>query len=84
MEISSISSLAHPVPDAPLSLTVDASGSVLQQSVNGITQPLAFFSCQLKIAERRYSTFDQELLAIYLSVRHFQHQLEGRHFVIYK
>ena len=67
-ELSSISSLAHPVPDAPLSLTVDASdsdiGLVLHQVVKGITQPLAFFSCQLKSAERRCSTF-------------------GRHFVIY-
>ena len=71
-ELSSISSLANPVPDAPLSLTVDASdsaiGAVLQQSVNGITQPLAFFSCQVNPAERRYSTFNRELLAIYLSV----------------
>ena len=51
-ELSSISSLAHPVLDAPLSLTVDAFYSaivsVLQQVVKGITQPLAFFSCQLK------------------------------------
>ena len=86
-ELSSISSFAHPVPDAPLSLTVDASdsaiGSVLQQSVKGIIQPLAFFFCQLKSAEHCYSTFDLELLAIYLSVRHFQQQLDGRHFVIY-
>ena len=75
------------MPDVPLSLTVDASdsaiGSVLQLVVKGITQPLAFFSCQLKPAERRYCTFDLELLAIYLSVRHFPHQLERRHFVIY-
>ena len=60
-----------------------AIGSVLQLVVKRITQPLAFFSCQLEPAERSYSTFDRELLAIYLSVRHFQHQLEGRHFVIY-
>ena len=75
------------MPDAPLSLTVDSSdsaiGSVLQQVVKGITQPLAFFSCHLKPAERRYSTFDRELLVIFLSVRHFQHQLKSRHFVIY-
>ena len=44
-ELSSISTLAHPVPEAPLSLTVDTSdsavGSVLQQVVKGITQPVA-------------------------------------------
>ena len=73
--------------DAPLSLAVDVSdsaiGSVFQHVVKGVTQPLAFFSCQLKPAERCYSTFDRELLAIFLSVRDFQHQLEGRHFRIY-
>ena len=61
--------------DAPLSLRVDPSdlaiGSVLQQSVNGITQPLAFFSCLLKPAERWYNTFNREFLAIYLSVNIF-------------
>ena len=86
-ELSSISALAHPVPEAPLSLTVDASdsavGSVLQQVVKGITQSVAFFSCQIKSAERQYSTFDRELLAIYLSVRHFRHYLERRDFAVY-
>ena len=64
-------------------LAIFPTGSLLQQSIKGITQPLAFFSCLLKSAERRYSTFDREPLAIYSSVRHFQHQLEGRHFRIY-
>ena len=86
-ELNSISTLGHPVPEVPLSLTVDASdssiGSVLQHVVKGRTQPVAFFSCQLKPAERRYSTFDGELLAIYLSVRHFRHHLEGRDFAVY-
>ena len=31
-------------------------------------------------AETRYSTFDRELLAVYLAIRHFRHLLEGRHF----
>ncbi|XP_029644577.1 uncharacterized protein LOC115218783 [Octopus sinensis] len=86
-ELASVPILAHPAPNAPLTLSVDASesaiGAVLQHTVEGEVKPLAFFSCQLKPAERRYSTFDRELLAIYLSVRHFQHQLEGREFVIY-
>ena len=38
---------------------------------------------QLKPAEQRYSTFGLELLAMYLTVKHFQHSLEGRQFVIY-
>ena len=43
--------LAHPHQDAPTSLTTDASdyavGAVLQQSLNGITVPLAVFSKKL-------------------------------------
>ena len=31
-------------------------------------------------AETRYSTFDRELLAVYLAIKHFCHFLEGRHF----
>ena len=41
------------------------------------------FSRQLKQAEQHYSTFCRELLAIYLAMKHFQHSLEGRQFVIY-
>ena len=37
---------------------------------------------KLTPAETRYSTFDRELLAIYLAVRHFQHFVEGRDFFI--
>ena len=33
-------------------------------------------------AETRYSTYDRELLAIYLAVKHFKHHLEGRDFYI--
>ena len=43
-------------------------------------QPLSYFSRKLKPAETRYSTFDRELLAIYLAIKHFRHFLEGRHF----
>ena len=79
--------LHHPVPGAPLSLTVDASGThvgaVLSQLVAGEQQPLAFFSSKLNEAQQNYSAFDRELLAAYLALRHFRFQLEGRPFVLY-
>ena len=60
-----------------LSLTTDASGdsigAVLQQKQNGLEKPISFFSVKLKTAQRKYSTFSRELLAIYLSIRHFRH-----------
>lgn len=78
--------LVHPHPNAPTSVMSDASdvavGAVLQQYINGQWCPLSFFSKALKPAETRYSTYDRELLAIYLAVRHFRYFLEGRHFHI--
>ncbi|BHF76553.1 hypothetical protein SprV_0501965100 [Sparganum proliferum] len=74
-------------PHAQLILTTDASnsavGAVLHQQVNNQLQPLAFFSQKLQPAQTRYSTFSRELLAIYLTIRHFRHLLEGRDFSVH-
>jgi hypothetical protein len=76
--------LAHPAPNAVLSLATDASdthvGGVLQQLTGGRWQPLAFYSKKLSGAGTRYSTFDRELLATFSAVRHFRFLLEGRQF----
>ena len=76
--------LVHPKPNALTNLTTDASdsavGAVLQQYVNGQWQPISFFSKKMKPSEKRYSTFDRELLAVYLSIKHFRYFLEGRIF----
>lgn len=79
--------LVHPVIDAPLALITDASelavGATLEQYVDGVWQPLAFFSRQLRPPETKYAPYDLELLAIYLAVKHFRFSLEGRNFTIY-
>ncbi len=79
--------LVHPRQDVPLSLVTDASdeglGATLQQQVGKNTQPIAFFSRQLRKPELKYSTYDKELLAIYLAIRHFRYFLEGRPFTVY-
>ena len=79
--------LAHPIPGATISLTVDASdyamGAVLQQRGNNELQPLGFATKSLTPAQQKYSAYDSELLAIYTAVKHFRHALEGRNFVIY-
>jgi hypothetical protein len=76
--------LAHPAPNAVLSLATDASdthvGGVLQQLNGGRWQPLASYSKKLSGAGTRYSTFDRELLAAFNTVRHFRFLLEGRRF----
>ncbi len=78
--------LSHPTPDAPTCVMTDASdvavGAVLQQYRDSQWCPIAFFSKCLKPAETRYSTFDRELLAVYLSITHFRYFLEGREFYV--
>ena len=58
--------LVHPNPLAPLNITCDTGdfpvGGVLQQCIDGVWQPLSFFSKKLAPAETRYSAFDRELL----------------------
>lgn len=79
--------LAHPLPEAAISLAVDASdshiGGVLQQWANGGWQPLSFFSKKFSAAEAKYSTFDRELLAAFTAVRHFRFFVEGRSFTLF-
>ena len=76
--------LSHPKPDALTSIMADASdvaiGAVLQQRIGNDWRPISYFSKKLKPAETRYSTFDRELLAVYLSIKHFHHFVEGRKF----
>ena len=78
--------LSHPQPGAPLAIMTDASdfaiGAVLQQFVSDSWQPISYFSRKLKPSETRYSTFNRELLAIYLSIKHFQYYVEGQIFHI--
>jgi len=53
--LSQAALLAHPHPTAPLALVTDTSttamGAVLQQQVQDIWQPLAFFSRKLSLAQ---------------------------------
>lgn len=79
--------LFYPKPRAPTAIMTDASdravGAVLQQFVNDQWQPISYFSRKLTPTETRYSTFDRELLAIYLAIKHFRHFIEGRIFTVY-
>ena len=69
-----------------LQLITDASdsaiGAVIQQTVDGITRPIAFFSKHHSSAQQKWSTFDRELLAIFLPIKPFTYFLDGRVFTI--
>lgn len=44
-----------------------AIGAVLQQFADGQWQLIAYFSCKLSPTEHYYSTYDRELLAMYVT-----------------
>ncbi|GFW84194.1 retrovirus-related Pol polyprotein from transposon opus [Trichonephila clavipes] len=87
IDLTEATLLSFPRSGLPLSLCTDASdfavGAVLQQLENEDWKPIAFYSKKLNETQTRYSTYDRELLGIYLSVKHFKHLLEGNDFVIY-
>ena len=66
--------LSHPKLGAPTFIMSDAFntavGAVLQQFVDGVWHPISYFSHKLSPAETKYSTFDRELLAIYIWTDH--------------
>ena len=74
----------------PLVLTTDGSGThcgaVLEIDVSSSevkeSRPLAFFSKAFAPTTRTRSTFNRELTAIYLSVKHFKHVIRGRSLLI--
>ena len=75
--------LPHPTNNSKMyQLVCDASkvavGAAFHESISNVPQPLGFFSKKLNEAQQKYSTYDRELLAIYLAVMHFKPLLEGR------
>lgn len=79
--------LAHPSHSAPIAIFTDASdksaGAVLQQYVDEKWQPLGYFSKKFSDAQKLYSTFDRELLSIYMAIKHFRKMFEGRNLIIF-
>lgn len=85
-DLATATLIAHPLPDAKLVLHVDASnyavGAALQQLNNGHLEPLGFYSKRMTDTQKRYSTYDRELLGIYQAIRHFKHMIEGRECIV--
>lgn len=79
--------LAHPDPTAELAIVTDASdtaiGGVLQQKKGEDWEPLAFYSHKLNDAQKKYSPYDRELLAVYEAIKYFRHMVEARIFSVF-
>ncbi len=58
-------------------------GAVLSVEREGEWKPVAFYSRQLKDAQKRYSAQELEGLALYQSVIHFAFYLYGKKFVVF-
>ena len=73
--------LAYPTPDGLYILDTDACdfgiGAVLSQIQDGAEKVIAYFSCTLSKAERRYCVTRKELLAVVRAVKHFHHYIYG-------
>ena len=84
--LANASQLAHPKLNAPTSIMSDASDkavrAVLQQRSGSEWCLISYFSRKLRPLETRYSTFDCELLEVYLAVKHFRHFAEGCEFFV--
>ena len=79
--------LAHPDLERPFTLYTDASniavGAILlQRDSNGVERPVSFFSKKLSSAQRNYSTFERECLAVICALEHFRVYLLARKFTL--
>ena len=78
--------LQHLSPTAQVQLNTDASGTqvraALMQRENGQQPwfPVTFYSKGLNSSQKKYSTYDCELLATFLACKKFRHFLKGRKF----
>lgn len=73
-------------PSRPIRVHTDASGwatgAVLLQDFGQGWQPVAYDSKKLNSAQRNYSAYDRELLAIYRALLHWRCYLLGRRFEV--
>lgn len=84
---TTVSLLRHFDPERKIRIETDTSiyamsGILSQLFKDGHWHPIAFWSRKLIDAERRYNTYDQELLAIVLAMKHWRHYLEGSYHMI--
>ena len=60
-----------------------ATGAVLLQKHRDGLHPVAYYSKKLNPAERNYSVYDKELLAIYRACMKWRCYLDGRHTTVF-
>ena len=78
--------LAYPNFKLPFILTTDASNiavaAILSRVQNEVERPISFCSRQLNSAERSYSAFESEMLALVWATKYFRCYLYGKKFLV--
>ena len=77
--------LAHPDLEQPFVLYTDASkitvgAALLQRDSNGVEDAVSFYSKKLSSAQRNYSTFKREYIAVMCALEYFRVYHLGRRF----
>lgn len=84
--ITSPPTLSYPNFELSFTLQTDASsvglGAILTQELEGVEHVIAFASRALSGAEKKYSTTEQECLAVVWSIKKFRPYLEGYKFKV--
>ena len=75
--------LAYPDFNQPFEIHTDASDYQLGSVISQNNKPIAFYSCKLTPAQRRYTTTEQELLAIVETLKEFRNILLGQQITVY-
>jgi len=78
--------LVHPKLNAERALFIDISNQSMRaafQQRDNEWKLLTLFPKKLSQAAVKYNTFDRELLAIYIAIKHFRRMLKARTFIIY-
>ena len=66
-----------------VNLSGTAMGEILEQQIDDNTEVLGYFSKTLTDTQRKYSTYDLELLAMHAAVKYFEYMLLDKTFTIY-
>lgn len=82
-ELASATLLHPPRCFHPFSLHTDASGEAIGAALSQDGHPVGFYSAKLTPAEKNYSTFDKEALAVIKAIKFFRHWIEGSPTTIY-
>lgn len=81
-DLANAAMLAHPSPNAHSVLHVDASnfcvGAAIHEFIDGKLNPLGFFSKRMADSQKKQSTYNRELLAMYQAVKYFRYLIDGR------